>query len=381
MGAGAVTCVVCPVLTLPHQRVFAQGKYGMMSAHLRVFLAAVFFSAPAVLAQTVTGAITGTARDATGATVPGAAVSVVNEGNNVEFKTTTNSSGDYIAPVLPAGTYTVTLEASGFRANIAKGLILLPSRSLRQDFALEVGQIHQTVEVIAAPPVLNSENATIGNVMQSRADHDYAVERPLARPAIRISAGVTSDCASNPRVAGSSYWGGMPFNVDGAAFNDPGNGGGAYSYRHGMATLPSVDAVGEFKIDSNSQKAEYEGAASVTIVTKSGTNALHGSLFYFNRNKALRRAISSRRRNPPFNRNEFGVTVGGPIIKDQTFFFGGYEGLRERSPRTFTLSSQRPRCAPETSAGLPTLIDPALRLAVRRATRSRPTASIPAPRR
>src|SRR6185436_19286499 len=102
---------------------------------------------------------------------------------------------------------------------------------------------------------------------------------------IRVSAGVTTDSASNPRVAGSSYWGGMSFNVDGVAFNDPGNGGGAYSYRHGMSTLPSVDAVSEFKIDSNSQKAEYEGAASVTIATKSGTNQLHGTLYLFNRNR------------------------------------------------------------------------------------------------
>ena len=100
--------------------------------------------------------------------------------------------------------------------------------------------------------------------------------------------------------------------MDGAAFNDPGNGGGAYSYRHGMATLPSVDTVAEFKMDSNNQKAEYEGAASVTIVTKSGSNEIHGSLFEFNRNKAYTARNFFAPTNPPFNRNEFGFTAGGP---------------------------------------------------------------------
>jgi hypothetical protein len=283
--------------------------------------------------QNVTGTIVGTVRDASGAAVPKASITVSNDNTGSEQKTEAGSEGEFVVPGLPAGTYTVRAEASGFRANIAKGLILLPSRSLRQDFALEVGQITQTVEVNAAPPVLNTENATIGNVMQSQQITTMPLNGRFLDRLIRISAGVTSDSASNPRVAGSSYWGGMAFNVDGVAFNDPGNGGGAYSYRHGMSTLPSVDAVGEFKIDSNSQKAEYEGAASVTVATKSGTNALHGTLFYFNRNKALTARNFFALSNPPFNRNEFGGMVGGPIIKNRTFVFGGYEGLRERSPR------------------------------------------------
>ena len=183
---------------------------------------------------------------------------------------------------------------------------------------------------------------------------------------IRISAGVTSDSASNPRVAGSAYWGGMFFNVDGVAFNDPGNGGGAYSYRHGMSTLPSVDAVSEFKIDSNSQKAEFEGAVAATIATKSGTNELHGTLFYFNRNKAYAatnffgpwiRSPGSRI-NPPFNRNEYGFMAGGPIIKNKTFIFGGYEALKERAPAHITLSVPTAAMRAGNYSGFPTIIDP-----------------------
>ena len=176
--------------------------------------------------------------------------------------------------------YTLRIEAAGFKPSIIKGIGLLPARTTRQDVSLEVGSVQQAVEVTGAAPVLNTENATIGNIMPSQQITTVPLNGRFLDRLIRISAGVTSDSASNPRVAGSAYWGGMSFNVDGAAFNDPGNGGGAYSYRHGMSTLPSVDAVSEFKIDSNSQKAEFEGAVSATIATKSGTNQLHGTLFY-----------------------------------------------------------------------------------------------------
>src|SRR4030095_13988017 len=109
-----------------------------------LLFAAALVSAPASIAQTVTGAITGTVRDATGATIPAASVSIVNEGTNVEFKTATNESGDYIAPVLPSGNYTVKIDASGFRPSVAKGIVLLANRTQRQDFTLEVGQVQQT---------------------------------------------------------------------------------------------------------------------------------------------------------------------------------------------------------------------------------------------
>ncbi|MBL8176530.1 MAG: carboxypeptidase regulatory-like domain-containing protein [Bryobacterales bacterium] len=319
---------------------------------LSSFLTALSFG------QNVTGNIVGTVRDASGAIVPTANVSVSNDGTGIETKAQANTAGDFTVPGLAAGTYTVRVEATGFRPSQAKGLVLLPNRSLRQDFTLEVGTVQQVVEVSAAPPVLNTENATIGNVMQSQQIVTMPLNGRFLDRLIRISAGVTTDSASNPRVAGSSYWGGMSFNVDGVAFNDPGNGGGAYSFRHGMSTLPSVDAVSEFKMDSNSQKAEFEGAASVTIATKSGTNNYHGTLFYFNRNKATTARNFFALTNPPFNRNEFGGMIGGPIVKNRTFFFGGYESLLERSPRTFTLSVATAAMRAGNFAGLNNLIDP-----------------------
>ena len=329
-----------------------------MTAKPLLLFATLLAAAAGAWAQNVTGTIVGTVRDASGGTVPKAAITVTNEATSIDFKTETNSDGDYVAPGLGGGQYTVRVEAPGFRANVAKGLLLLANRSLRQDFSLEVGAVAQTVEVNTAPAVVNTENAVIGNVMQAQQITTMPLNGRFLDRLIRISAGVTTDSASNPRVAGSSYWGGMSFNVDGVAFNDPGNGGGAYSFRHGMSTLPSVDAVSEFKMDSNSQKAEFEGAASVTIATKSGTNDLHGTLFWFNRNKAYTARNFFALTNPPFNRNEYGAMLGGPIVRNRTFIFGGYEGLKERSPRTFTLSVPTDPMRAGNFTGLQTLIDP-----------------------
>jgi hypothetical protein len=318
------------------------------------------------LAQNVTSTIVGNVRDSSGASIPGASVIVTNEGTAIETKTKTGADGEYTVAGLPFGQYTVRLEATGFRENLVKGITLLPNRTTRQDFSLEVGNVQQTVDVGATAAVLNTESATIGNIMPSQQITTVPLNGRFLDRLIRISAGVTSDSASNPRVAGSAYWGGMSFNVDGAAFNDPGNGGGAYSYRHGMSTLPSVDAVSEFKMDSNSQKAEFEGAVSATIATKSGTNQLHGTLFYFNRNREYtatnffgpRDPATGKRVNPPFNRNEYGAMAGGPIVKNKTFIFGGYEALKERGPRTFTLSVPTAAMRAGDYSGLPTIVDP-----------------------
>jgi len=299
-------------------------------------LAAVF----ALHAQSITGTILGTVKDASSAVVPGASVVLTNDETGVQTVVVSDERGDFVVPNLSPGSYTVKVEMAGFKPAVVKSVRLLANRSARIDPVLEPGAVSQEVQVVAAAPVVNSENATIGNVMESGIITTLPFNGRTLDRLIRISAGVTSDSASNPRVAGSSYWGGIQFNVDGASYNDSGNGGAAYSYRHGAATLPSIDSVSEFKIDSNNQKAEYEGSASVTIVLKSGSNSFHGSLFHFNRNKALaaRNYFLTGAPKPQYNRNEFGFSFGGPIRRDRTFFFADYEGLRERFPRINTLS-------------------------------------------
>ncbi len=310
-------------------------------------------------AQNVAATIVGTVTDSSGAAVNGAVVTVINEQTNIEIKAATET-GEFVAPNLPAGIYTVKAELPGFRPNVVKGVRVLSARTARVDIVLEPGAVSQTVEVNATAPVINSETATLGNILEASTITQLPLNGRTLDRLIRISAGVTSDSASNPRVAGSAYWGGIQFSVDGTTYNDMGNGGGAYSYRNGLATLPSVDAISEFKMDSNSQKAEYEGAVSATVVTKSGSNEIHGSALWFNRNKAVaaKNFFATGIPKPPYNRNEFGYTVGGPIKKNKTFFFSSYEGLRERFARTNTLSVATAAMRNGDFSGLPVIVDP-----------------------
>jgi carboxypeptidase family protein len=313
-----------------------------------------------VPAQNITGTIVGTVKDGSGAALPDAMVTLTNVETNAQLTIKADGGGEFIAPSLAPGLYTIRTEASGFKQNLMEAVRLLANRTVRLDIALEPGEISQRVEVRATAPVINSESATIGNILEGQVITALPLNGRTLDRLIRISAGVTTDSASNPRVAGSAYWGGIHFNVDGVSYNDTGNGGAAYSYRNGATTLPSIETISEFKIDSNNQKAEFEGSASVTIVTKSGTNAFHGSVFEFNRNKAYaaKNFFATGQPKPPFNRNEFGFSLGGPIRKDKTFFFGNYEGLRERFPRVNTLSVATAAMRDGDFKGLPPIIDP-----------------------
>jgi hypothetical protein len=311
-------------------------------------------------AQNINGTIVGAVKDGSGAALPNAAITLINLEINAQVTVQTDGNGDFIAPSLKPGLYTVKAEAAGFKQSLTESVRLQANRTVRLEITLEPGEISQRVEVQAAAPVINTESATIGNILESQVITSLPLNGRTLDRLIRISAGVTTDSASNPRVAGSAYWGGIHFNVDGVGYNDSGNGGAAYSFRNGASTLPSIDTVNEFKIDSNNQKAEFEGSASVTIVTKSGTNAFHGSVFEFNRNKvfAAKNFFATGAPKPPFNRNEFGFTLGGPVRKDKTFFFGNYEGLRERFPRVNTLSVATDAMRQGDFTGLPPIIDP-----------------------
>src|SRR6185437_3283533 len=294
------------------------------------------------------------------AAVNGASLVVVNQNTNIEYKAVSEAS-EYTVTNLPPGVYSVRAELSGFKPSITKDIVLLANRSARVNIVLSPGSVSQTVEVTASAPTINSENATIGNIMQSDAITTVPLNGRTVDRLVRISAGATTDNSNNPRVAGSPYWGGISFNVDGIGYNDSGNGGGAYSYKHGLSTQPSVDSISEFKIDSNSMKAEFKSGVSVTVVTKGGTNDFHGSALWFNRNReyAAQNFFLTSQPKPAFNRNEAGATLGGPVVKNKLFFFGSFEDLLERSSLTTSgLSVPTDAMKSGNFAGLATIIDP-----------------------
>jgi hypothetical protein len=285
--------------------------------------------------QSTTGTILGTIKDTMGAVISGVRVRVTNEGTGISMDTLTNSTGDYVVPNLPAAVYGVQAEAPGFRKARVEHISLLLNATVRNDIRLEPGVFEQTVTVTAEAPVVNSDTSSISSVVDSHSVQNLPLDGRTLDQLVLLTAGNTSDSANNPRLAGSQYWGGNYYSVDGVAFNDTGNGGAAYSYSTRLTTTPSVDTVQEVKVEANNAKAEHEGSAAVSMITRSGQNVYHGSLYEYNRNRALtaKDFFATSQPKPQFNRNEFGGTFNGPVIKSKMFFFGSYEGLRQRTGR------------------------------------------------
>jgi len=309
----------------------------------QIFLAAfVLLSGTSLFAQTISGSIVGTVKDPTAALVVGAEIIVTNQGTGLTTQAITNAAGEYTVSDLPPGSYKVKGTHAGLAAQEVLDVDLQASRSMRVDLNLSTGEVRSTVVVSARAATVNSEDPTIGSVLQGAIIPTLPVNGRTVDKLLKLSAGVTSDNSSsgtNPRIGGSSYYGGTQFNVDGLTFNDASTGGAAYSTQ-GLNTMPSIDAIEELKVDSNNAKPEYEGSVSVTVVTKSGTDKFHGAVWEFNRNKALalKNAFAGTLAKPKFNRNEYGGQLDGPIFKNKLFFMGYYEGYSERSARVTTLS-------------------------------------------
>ena len=314
----------------------------------------VFFSFLLVLlalgsqghAQTITATLQGLVTDATDAVVPGALVTVTNTATNAEFATETGVAGRFVAPSLQPGPYRVAVEAEGFKRVERTGLILEVEQSAQIQIVLEVGAVTEIVEVSAEAPLLDSTTSSMGQVI----DNQKIIDLPLnSRNPYRLAllvpgvSGRISDVFNGGRILVN---GGRPGTneilVDGVPSSPP-----LVNPIQGFTVLPSVDSVQEFKVQTNNYSAEFgrSGGSVINMVYKSGTNQVHGSAFEFLRNSALdSNDFFANRNGVPlgsFKRNQFGATVGGPISipklyngRDRSFFFFGYEGLRERRAAT-----------------------------------------------
>jgi hypothetical protein len=294
---------------------------------------ALFISSIVLLAQTPTATVTGIVKDQSGGSVANARVAIRNTGTNITHDLVTNKDGEYTFPLLDIGTYEVSVEATGFKKQIKTDLVLQVGQTARLDFSLELGQVSDTVEVTAEAPTTQTESASIGTVIDNRHVVDIPVNGRQFYSLAVLTPGVT------PPVQNStlSFRGG--FNVAGASevannftlngFNNNNQDVSAPNFR------PSLDVIAEFKVLTGVYPAEfgYGSGGQVQVTTKSGTNQFHGSLYEYIRNADVDARNFFLRPNtptPPFKRNQFGGTVGGPIVKDKTFFFFGYEGFRLR---------------------------------------------------
>jgi len=288
------------------------------------------------------GSISGTVTDPSGAAVPGVSVQIIDTRTNVIRATTTNSVGYYIVGELIPDPYTVFVEAKGFKKATRPEFTLDVAQAARVDIALEVGDVSESVSVNAAPPLLAASEAAVGQVIGPQMmtqlplnDRNY-LQLALISPGTGTygkssfyNGALTDDAGSI--ISGSAGEDRNAFSLDGADIK---------SYLINGSYVPSIDAVQEFKIETTPYSAELgtSPGAQILLVTKNGTNQIHGSAYEFLRNSdfdAKNYFDNPGLPIPELRKNQFGATIGGPIIKDKLFYFGNYEGTIERVGETF----------------------------------------------
>ncbi|HEV2425251.1 MAG TPA: carboxypeptidase regulatory-like domain-containing protein [Terriglobia bacterium] len=287
------------------------------------------FTSTLLRAQAV-GEITGSVTDPSGAVVPGATITATNTATGVPQTTLSTSAGTYTLHRLPVGTYTVAAEAKGFRQAQATQVTLDVSQQREVNFTLAVGGVTATVEVSAAPPLIDTTNATLANVVSSEQVENLPLNGRNIEGLMTMQPGVV------PSTGGMGWMSGELVGNGNRGETEVGSLDGSDTSDAEMGTLQftnfNLDAIAEFKVQQNNYSAQYgQGAGTITqIVSKSGTNQFHGSLFEFLRNSALDARNFFGSTVPILKRNEFGGTFGGPIKKDKTFFFVQYAGYRQR---------------------------------------------------
>jgi len=298
-------------------------------------------------AQKDSATLLGTVNDPSGAFVPHAGITARNLSTNVSVKTSTNQQGEYLLTPLHVGEYSLTIQAPGFAPSIFERIVLDVDQRLRVDVVLAVGSNEQRVTVAAVPPPLNTEDMTVGQVIQNRQIQDMPLNgRNFQQLASLVPGAIPSYGARDSAQGGVSLSGTRSFDnsflLDGV--NNTTNTA-EMPTRVNVAVSPNLDAIQEFKIQSSSYDAQYGGSAAgtINIVTKSGTNQFRGTLYDYWRNSDLNaNSWENNRASIPRgfrNRNQFGGVAGGPVLipkvydgRNKTFFFVDYEGVRDIMP-------------------------------------------------
>jgi hypothetical protein len=298
-------------------------------------------------AQAVTGTIVGTVADTTGAVLPGVTVTVKQTETGFSRVLTSDSNGEYTAASVPTGTYTVTAEISGFKTVSVSNIAVGVDQRVRADVKLEVGAMTESVEIVAQTPLVQTSSSDLSTTVTEEQIKQLPLNGRNFVSLTRTIPGVLRGIpGANIDGAGSLAWrasaafsanGQRPrdnnYLLDGVDNNE--------TWLQTVVIFPSVDAIDEFKLQTSTYSAEFGKSLGgvVNLQIKSGSNAFHGSAFEFNRNDRFdaNNFFNNRagRAKPDFGQNQYGGTLGGPIFKGKTFFFGDYQGLRIKAGQTY----------------------------------------------
>jgi outer membrane receptor protein involved in Fe transport len=321
-----------------------------------LLLAGILFTAATAHGQGITGTITGTVTDATGAAVPGATVTIRDTDTNNVHTVTTSDAGTYTVTQLAPGPYSVKVEKKAFKTFQQSNLVLRIDQTAQVNPALEIGAQADTIEVTSAPPVIQTEDSSIGSVIEAQAIQNTPLNGRLSiiglialAPGVQASGaqdqlatrGVTAAIGTGSRNA----YGSLGSTLDGVTNQE-------ITLQRGEGEVPPLDAISQFKVLTTGAPAEFNQPAQIIVASASGTNQLHGEALEYNRSKGtsaktynLSTAAAPAR--PPYERNEYGGNLNGPIViphiyngRDRSFFFFAFEGFH--LTQSYALSSQQP---------------------------------------
>jgi hypothetical protein len=309
--------------------------------HLITVCLLLFIAVPGLFAQVSTADIVGTVTDQAGAVIADASVTVENVDTREKRATATGGSGDFVFNLLQPGRYTVSVQSKGFKMGTASLTVSAGDRA-RANVELQVGDVAQAVEVQAQSPALQSDSATLTTVLASQSVQDLPLNGrnyvTLVQSTVGVYAGPSNSILSGTRPDERRQTANIIANGQNEVFNNQMIDGMDNNEREQFTILmrPSIDMIQEVKVDTNSYPAEVgrAGGAVVNLLTKSGTNSLHGGLYEYLRNDKLNANDFFSNKTgvprPEYRQNQFGGSLGGPIRKDKTFFFGDVEVLRIR---------------------------------------------------
>jgi hypothetical protein len=312
----------------PLQSLAVGTKGETMSLARALFL---FLGCSAALFAQTSATVVGSVRDSSQASIPGAEVTIANTRTGLSLSRRSGPEGAFSLPALPPGEYQLLVKAAGFQQHVRDGIILAVNDRLTLDITLAVGAATESITVRGETPLLEAQTGALRGVIEEKRIMELPLNGRNMTQLVTLQAGViqTSDASANGEGIGYAVNGsrqnGMYFLLDG--------GYNTSTYRNFSGTFPNPDAVQEFSLQRSNFSAEYANSsgAVMNVVTKSGTNSFHGSAFYFLRNAKLNARNFFAVSRDSLKRNQFGGTLGGPIVKDRLFFFGSYQGTTLRS--------------------------------------------------